>query len=72
MIQTSVLTVTGMKCGGCEQSVIDKLTAVAGVLQVSASSKEQRVSLEFDANKTTLAELTQRIHAAGFTVTQTK
>jgi copper chaperone len=54
MIETVSLTVTGMKCGGCESNVTDKLKAIDGVLSVNASYKDNEVNVEFDADKTSL------------------
>ena len=70
MIESVELTVTGMKCGGCENIVKTKLSAVNGVQTVSASSKDKRVTIEFDADKTQLAQLKQTIQAAGYTVSE--
>lgn len=68
MIETCVLTVTGMKCGGCENNVTEKLTALEGVISVTASSKENQVSVEFDSDKTNQGVIEDSISAAGFTV----
>lgn len=68
MSESVSLTVRGMKCGGCESNVTNKLQEVDGVLSVSAANKEDLVDLEFDTEKTTLNELIQVISDAGFTV----
>ncbi|MGZ8189621.1 MAG: heavy-metal-associated domain-containing protein [Methylococcaceae bacterium] len=68
MIESVVLNVTGMKCGGCESNVTDKLTAVDGVLSVLATSKDNEVRVEFDTEKTTLDAIKDAITDAGFTV----
>lgn len=68
MIESVVLNVTGMKCGGCESNVTDKLTAIDGVLSVMASSKDKEVRVEFDAEKTNLDVIEDAITDAGFTV----
>ncbi len=69
MIESVVLTVTGMKCGGCETNVMGKLEALNGVMSVKASHKDKEVSVEFDAEKTTLDAIKDAIADAGFTVT---
>jgi copper chaperone len=69
MIESVVLTVTGMKCGGCETNVTGKLEVINGVLSVKASHKEGAVSVEFDAEKTGLDTIKDAITDAGFTVT---
>ncbi|MGZ5051178.1 MAG: heavy-metal-associated domain-containing protein [Methylobacter sp.] len=68
MTESVSLTVTGMKCGGCEANISNKLLAVAGVLSVSASSKNNEVNVEYDAEKTDLDEIIDTITDAGFTV----
>lgn len=62
------LTVTGMKCGGCESNVKGKLEALAGVISVDASCKDNLVSVEFDEAKTDADEIADVITQAGFTV----
>jgi copper chaperone len=68
MTESVSLTVTGMKCGGCESNVTSKLEAIDGVLSVNASSKDKEVNVEFDAEKTSLGAITEAIIEAGFTV----
>ena len=68
MRESVILKVTGMKCGGCEANVTSKLNALAGVEAVKASSPAQQVEVEFDAEKTTLAAITDTITKAGYTV----
>jgi copper chaperone len=68
MSETSVLSVTGMKCGGCENTVKTKLQAVDGVLSIEPSFKENRVTVEFDNEKLNLDAIKSVITQAGFTV----
>jgi len=68
MIESVKLTVTGMKCGGCEANVSSALTALEGVSGVNASSKDKTVSVEFDPEKTDLAAVKKVIAGAGFMV----
>ena len=62
------LTVTGMKCGGCESNIKGKLEALAGVSKVEASFKDNLVSVEFDEAETDVDEITDVIIKVGFTV----
>jgi copper chaperone len=62
------LTVTGMKCGGCEANVKNKVGAVDGVLSVAASSKEKKVGVDYDGAKTNLEAIKAAIAEAGFSV----
>ncbi|TAN68325.1 MAG: copper chaperone [Methylobacter sp.] len=68
MIESVSLTVTGMKCGGCEANVTSKLNAIDGVVSAKASNKDNQVDVEFDTEKTSLDAIADIIHDAGFTV----
>ena len=68
MIESVVLTVMDMKCGGCETNIMDKLGAISGVISVKASSKDNVVSVEYDTEKTGLDTIKDTIIGAGFTV----
>ncbi|MDD1611768.1 MAG: cation transporter [Methylococcaceae bacterium] len=68
MAESIELTVTGMKCGGCETNVKNKLNAIDGILSVTASSKDKKVAVEYDAAKTSLDAIKAGISEAGFTV----
>jgi copper chaperone len=68
MTESVSLSVQGMKCGGCESNVTEKLNAIDGVISVTASSKENQVDIEYDADKTSLDVLSKTITDAGFVV----
>jgi copper chaperone len=68
MAESIELTVTGMKCGGCEANVKNNLGAIEGVLSVTASSKEKKVGVDYDAAKTNLEAIKAAITEAGFSV----
>lgn len=68
MIESVILTVTGMKCGGCETNITGKLEATNGVISASASFKDNVVSVEYDNEKTSLDTIKNAITDAGFTV----
>jgi copper chaperone len=68
MIESTVLTVTGMKCGGCESNVTGKLSAIDGVISVKAAFKDETVSVDYDTEKTTLDTIKDTITGAGFLV----
>jgi copper chaperone len=70
MIESASLTVTGMKCGGCENNVTTTLLALAGVKTASASSKDKSVNIEFDPGKTSLKAIAEEITKAGYTVVE--
>ncbi|MGZ4958045.1 MAG: heavy-metal-associated domain-containing protein [Methylomonas sp.] len=68
MSESASITVTGMKCGGCENTVTTKLTALSGVLSVKASHADKRVDVEFDPSQVDLDDIEDAITDAGFTV----
>ena len=69
MTESVTLTVTGMKCGGCEANVTGKLSALDGVISTAASFKDNTVTIDYNPDQTTLDILTNTITGAGFTVT---
>ncbi len=68
MTETVSLTVTGMKCGGCETNVTGKIKEIDGVISVSASHKDNLVEVEFDETRTDPDVIKQVITDADFTV----
>ncbi|ESS73414.1 copper chaperone [Methyloglobulus morosus KoM1] len=68
MIESASLTVTGMKCGGCENNVTTKLMSIGGVKSAIASSKDKEVNVEFEPDKTDLTAIAKAIVEAGYTV----
>jgi copper chaperone len=68
MSESATLTVTGMKCGGCETNVSGKLKALDGVLSATASRLDKEVKVEFDSQKTTVDTIKAAIREAGYGV----
>jgi len=68
MADSVKLTVTGMKCGGCEKTVTDTLMAEDGVLKVTASHTENEVEVEFDGNEIEEDDVIECIEKLGFSV----
>ena len=60
------LNVSGMKCGGCEASLSNALTALTGVTQVKASHLHKRVDVEFDDQQISVDDIEDAIVGAGF------
>ncbi|USZ73052.1 heavy-metal-associated domain-containing protein [Natronosalvus halobius] len=59
------ITVTGMSCGGCEDTVESALEDVDGVVEASADNESDAVTVEGDANVDALVEA---IENAGYDV----
>lgn len=65
---TIVLQVTGMKCGGCENSVKDAVQALAGVKAVTPSFKANTVEVDYDDAVADPDAIKKAIQAKGFAV----
>lgn len=66
--QKIVLPVDGMFCPHCETRIHDALSGLSGVLEVQASYARNRVSVRYDPEKVTLAEIRACICNAGYGV----
>lgn len=60
---TTTLTVTGMSCGHCEETVVEALEGVAGVESASADNEADRAVVEGDAP---VADLVAAVEDAGY------
>lgn len=60
---TTTITVEGMSCGHCEQSVEEALRGVEGVTDVSADNEAGRATVEGDADT---ASLVRAVEDAGY------
>ena len=63
-----VLSVDGMTCAGCVQSVERAVSKVDGVIVARASLDPGEVKIRFDESTTSQAALAEIIRAAGFGV----
>lgn len=61
---TQTITVEGMTCGHCEQSVEEALQEVSGVTDATADRETKQASVDGDADVT---ELVQAVEDAGYT-----
>lgn len=59
------LSVEGMSCGGCEQSVETAVSEVSGVRDVTADAESGTVTVDGDADEESLREA---VSDAGFDV----
>ena len=62
----TVLTVKGMKCGGCENSIQDAVKACEGVVSVKASHRESAVEIDYQEDVANLDAIKQTIVNQGF------
>ncbi len=63
-----VLSVTGMTCGGCVNSVQRVLAALPGVERVEVTLQPGQARVVFDASRVDRAALVQAVVDAGFGV----
>ncbi|MFC4408337.1 heavy-metal-associated domain-containing protein [Haloarchaeobius iranensis] len=61
---TTTISVEGMSCGHCEQTVEEALRDVAGVTEADADRESERVSVEGDAE---MSALVAAVEDAGYT-----
>lgn len=67
-MESVVLKVAGMTCGGCVRSVTNVLQPIAGVSNVVVTLQPGEARVTFDPTKTNLDKLRQAIEGAGFDV----
>ena len=67
-MHTIQLSITGMTCGGCVNSVQKVLTALPGVQSVEVTLTPGQARVTFDPSKLERAALVQAIVDAGFGV----
>jgi copper chaperone CopZ len=60
---STTLTVDGMSCGGCEQSVVEALESVPGVTSAEADRETDSATVEGD---TDVAALIEAVTDAGY------
>ena len=68
MIESLTLTVTDMKCGGCEANITEKLKTISGIISVTASAKNNEISLKYNNELTDINTIKATIIADGFGV----
>ena len=67
-MQTELLKVTGMTCGGCVSSVTKALKAVSGVSDVQVSLSAGEATVQFDERLTSPDRLKSAVLQAGYGV----
>ncbi|SEA32174.1 Copper chaperone CopZ [Haloplanus vescus] len=61
---TTTITVEGMSCGHCEETVEEALEEVSGVTSVTVDRESEQASVEGEAEVTALVEA---VEGAGYT-----
>jgi copper chaperone len=65
-METTVLKVSGMSCGGCVKSVTKALTELPGVAKAEVILQPGEARVEFDPAQVTRDAMKQAIDDAGF------
>jgi len=64
--KTVTLAVEGMTCTGCENTVSEAVTKIAGVSEIKASYVDSTAIVTFDPSKTSVDEIGAAITEAGY------
>lgn len=67
-MQTEVLKITGMSCGGCVNKIEGALKAVPGVNSATVSLANREASVQFSQSQTSHEQLQLAIEKAGYGV----
>ncbi|MCX7171416.1 MAG: heavy-metal-associated domain-containing protein [Proteobacteria bacterium] len=65
-METTVLKVTGMSCGGCVKSVTQVLLNLPGVSKAEVSLERGEAVVGYDPDKATRQDMQRVIDEAGF------
>ena len=67
-METELLNVSGMTCGGCTAKVSKALKAVNGVKDVQVSLADGAATVQFDGQLTSSMQLKLAVQEAGYVV----
>ncbi len=65
-METMILKVSGMSCGGCVKSVTGVLEALPGVSKAEVSLEKNEAVISYETGKVTREQMVQVIDDAGF------
>jgi len=64
--KTVTLAIEGMTCTGCENTVQESVTKIAGVTEIKASHLDSTAVVSFDTTKTSIAAIGEAVTEAGY------
>lgn len=67
-METVILGISGMTCGGCVRSVGNVLKALDGVTKAEVSLEKNNAVVDYDPAKVGIAQLKRSVVEAGFEV----
>jgi copper chaperone len=65
-METTILKVKGMSCGGCVNSVTGVLSALPGVSRAEVSLEKGEAVVDYDSSQVTREQMAGAIDDAGF------
>lgn len=65
-METTIIKVEGMSCGGCVKSVTNVLTALPGVAKAEVSLEDKQARIEYEAGRVSIDDMKRVIVDAGF------
>ncbi len=68
IMETVVLDVTGMKCGGCESAVKQGLETLDGIEKAVPNHKLNKVEIGYTISKVNVDQIKQTIEELGYKV----
>lgn len=67
-LDKETITVEGMTCGHCKSAVEKAVRGLPGVLSAEVDLAAKTLQVEFDAHKSSLAQIKQAVEDVGFEV----
>lgn len=67
-METTVLKVNGMTCGGCVRSVKNVLESIHGVTSAEVSLEKAQATVTYDPAKADLSRIREAVTDAGYQV----
>jgi len=67
-LQTTTISISGMACGGCANTIKQALLGLNGVMSAEVSHSEGRAEVSYDDTKIQPANMYAAIEAAGYQV----
>jgi copper chaperone CopZ len=67
-VQTELLRITGMTCGGCSSKVTHALKAVSGVREVKVELSAGEATMQYDERLASATQLKSAVTSAGYRV----
>ena len=62
---TEKIIIANLKCGGCENTIKNKISELKGVISVAVNADEDLVTVEFDS-PAKREDFTKKLHSLGY------